>query len=171
MFHPTPSHIGDTVNKLTATATAILAYVAILSGAVLAAGPAHAAPAPAHTETATHHYLDYRLPNVEVTSQDFRDAIESYGVSTEGIDIIVTDFPLLNCGSAKSVNNNFTGGGCTFNGGTGHATIVLSPNANDHIMMHEYAHARYGVGECAAEYFSNTITQRVEWSYPACAKH
>lgn len=102
------------------------------------------------------------------TAEDFRLAIESYGEPTQGITIVVTDDRALNCGSAASEGG--TGGGCTWNGGTGHATIFISPNADDHILMHEYAHARWGIGECAAENFSNTITMHIEWSYPSCAQ-
>jgi hypothetical protein len=150
------------------TATKVALYwIAIIATVCGLSLTAHAAQPTQPTTQPTQSAQP--APSEDVpTAEDFRKAIESYGESTQGMTIIVTDDPALNCGSAKSVGH--TGGGCTWKGGTGHALLFISPNADDHVLMHEYAHAHWGVGECAAENFSNTITMHTEWAYPSCAK-
>jgi hypothetical protein len=118
--------------------------------------PATSQPAPASDDVATP------------TSDDMRTELESFGVDSTGIQIVVSDDPALNCGSAISVGG--TGGGCTIAGGTASAEIVISPNADDHTLLHEFAHARYALGECAAEYYANSKTGYTEWAYPTCAQ-
>lgn len=148
------------MNKLAAS---ILTYLAVLAALVLAinvsaeATPRHTPSAPASVDAG----VDMETPAT------VRATIESHHFDLTGITILVTDDPMLNCGSAVSPAG--IGGGCTIAGGHPGAILVVSPIADEHVILHEFAHARYGVGECAAERFANTALRAVEWSYPTCA--
>lgn len=102
------------------------------------------------------------------TAQDWRDELSSFGIDSTGIQIIVTDDNALNCGAA--ISEGHKGGGCTWHPGQPNAIIFISPIADDHAILHEYAHAKYGVGECAAERFANTVEGYEEFAYPTCAQ-
>lgn len=150
-------------------AKAIIAYVIALTAFIIGATlTANAAPAqPTHT-TVSAPAPKPGDPNYIPTAQDFRDELAHFHMDSTGIQIVVTDDRALNCGSAISAGR--TGGGCTWHGGTPNAIMFISPNADDHILLHEFAHARYHATECGAENFANKVEGYAEWSYPSCAK-
>ena len=147
-------------------AATILSYLALVALAVLGI---HATAQAAPTGHQTHATAPApAFTSYDVTAEDLVSYIASYGLDTSGLHVVVTDDPMLNCGSAISPQH--TGGGCTIAGGTSHAVLIVSPTAGDHVLFHEYAHARYASSECAAERFANATTGLTQWSYPTCAQ-
>lgn len=107
-----------------------------------------------------------KMPDVSNELKIVR-VLDSYNLDTSGLTFTVTDDKELNCGGK--------GGGCTTH--YDRPLIAISPSAfnwdegAEHVILHEYAHAKFNATECEAEAYAQKISGAHDvWSYPSCAK-